>query len=203
MKLLRGYSQSSPKFCLIDTDPYVIEVYLSQAIERERYRGDSSLHRSLKTKYPVVQVKNRKLVEGLKTQLSSHSSWLDNQSLQQCYKFINRVGCICHIKGKLCYYSCAWMADLAVWKIRKVLLKVSYAERTYTLERNLEYQKERKRMMAFIMNMWKWRIRPVLDMLLFIWKLYMYLEDSDREREGKAAGGRTKPLIERNLFLCI
>lgn len=201
MKLLRGYSQSSPKFCLIDTDPYVIEVYLSQAIERERYRGDSSLHRSLKTKYPVVQVKNRKLVEGLKTQLSSHSSWLDNQSLQQCYKFINRVGCICHIKGKLCYYSCAWMADLAVWKIRKVLLKVSYAERTYTLERNPEYQKERKRMMAFIMNMW--RIRPVLDMLLFIWKLYMYLEDSDREREGKAAEGRTKPLIEGNLFLCI
>lgn len=61
------------------------------------------------------------------------------------------------------------MADSAVWKIRKVFVKIPYTERTYTLKRNPEYQKERKRMMAFIMNMWKGRIiRCGLDMLIFI-----------------------------------
>lgn len=61
------------------------------------------------------------------------------------------------------------MADLGVWKIRKVLLRISYAERTYTLERNPEYQKERRRMMVFIRNMLKGSIiRPALDMLIFI-----------------------------------
>lgn len=172
MKLLCGYSLSSSKFCLSDTDLYVIGVHLSQAVEREGYRGDSSLYRSLKTKYPVIQVKNKNLVEGLKTELNSHSSWLDNQSLQQYYEFISRVGCIYHVKKKWCYYNCAWMADLGVWKIRKVLLRISYAERTYTLERNPEYQKERRRMMVFIRNMLKGSIiRPALDMLIFIWKL--------------------------------
>lgn len=61
------------------------------------------------------------------------------------------------------------------------ILKKSYAERTYTLERNPEYrdkrvpilkqyQKERRRVMAFfIMIVQKGRrIRSVLDMLILI-----------------------------------
>lgn len=127
MEFFRLVKETESEFSLIDTDPYVIGLHLSQAIERgEGYRGDSFLHRSLETKYLVVQVKNRNPAEGLKTQLSSHSFWLENQSLQQCYKFMSRVGCICHIKRKLCCCSCAWMVDLAFWKIRKVLLKISY-----------------------------------------------------------------------------
>lgn len=52
----------------------------------------------------------------------------------------------------------------------------------------------------------KWKgkiIRPVLDMLIFVWKLYMYLEEPGRERDSKTEGGRTKLLVEKNLFLCI
>lgn len=205
--------ETESEFSLIDTDPYVIGLHLSQAIERgEGYRGDSFLHRSLETKYLVVQVKNKNPAEGLKTQLSSHSSWLENQSLQQCYKFMSRVGCICHIKRKLCCCSCAWMVHLAFWKIRKVLLKISYAckiiyeniSSTYTLERSPECQKGKRRMMAFIMIIWKGRkIRPGLDTLILIWRSYTCLEVPEREGDGKTEGGRTKLLVEKNLFLCI
>lgn len=74
MEFFHLVKETERKFSLIDTDPYVIGLHLSQAIEREGYRGDSFLRRSLETKYLVVQVKNRNPAEGLKTQLSSHSS---------------------------------------------------------------------------------------------------------------------------------
>lgn len=80
------------------------------------------------------------------------------------------------------------MADLAAWKIRKIAQKIPYTERTYTLETNPEYQKGR-RMMAFIMNMWKGRIiRSGLDMQFFTGKLYKCLEKPVRERRQKEAG---------------
>lgn len=167
MEFFHLVKETENKFSLIDTNSYIRNPPVSDY--RKRVQRRLLLAEEFEYKVPCSLLPFSQPVEGLKTQLSFHSSLLENQSLQQCYKVMSRVTCICYVKGKLCCCSCASMADLAVWKIKKVLLKIPYAERIYTLERNPEYQKERRRMMAFIMNMWKGRIiRPGLDMLIFI-----------------------------------